>query len=245
MRDQTVVITGASRGIGASLARAFAAEGAFVFVNYRVRQRQAEEVSAAIAAAGGQCGLLPFDVREPAAVERAFDDVMSRRGGIDVLVNNAAVVADAAMALMNDDQWKMVIDTNLTGAFNCIRAVAPRMMQRKHGAIVNVASVAALRASPGQANYSAAKGGVINLTRTLAAELGPAGIRVNAVAPGLIHAGMGVRLNRDIAAEKTRWIPLGKFGEADDVANAVLFLASDRARYITGQVLVVDGGLSL
>jgi 3-oxoacyl-[acyl-carrier protein] reductase len=245
MKDKTVVVTGASRGIGAALARMFAKEGAFVFVNYRVKERQAGEVITAITADGGHAGLLPFDVRDPAAVERAFDTVMSQRGGIDVLVNNAAMVADGPLPLMNTDQWNMVIDTNLSGVFNCIRAVVPRMMQQKQGTIVNVASVAALRASPGQANYSAAKGGVVSLTRTLAAELGPAGIRVNAVVPGLINAGMGARLNRDIATERTRWIPLGKFGEARDVADAVLFLASDRAQYITGQVLAVDGGLSV
>jgi len=245
MKGKTVLITGASRGIGAALARRFAAGGAFVWINYRVRQREADGLAAEIAAGGGRAEPLAFDVREPPAVEKAVETVLGRCGRIDVLVNNAAVVADGPVAMLSDERWRTVIDTNLTGVFHCVRAVAPRMMQLKQGAIVNVASVAGVRASPGQANYSAAKGGVVSLTRTLSAELGPSGIRCNAVVPGLINAGMGARLNRDIAAERTRRIPLGKFGEAEDVAEAVLFLASDAARYITGQILAVDGGLSL
>ncbi len=245
MKDKTVIITGASRGIGASIAAGFAARGAFVFVNYRVKEKQARDVVETITAAGGHAELLPFDVRDPAQVEKAIDTVSATRERIDILVNNAAVVSDAPVLLMNDEQWARVIDTDLTGVFNVTRAVAARMMSRKQGVIVNVGSVAAMRASRGQANYSAAKGGVMSLTRALAAELAPAGIRVNAVVPGLIDAGMAARLDHDVAAEKVQWIPMGKLGEAGDVTEAVLFLASKRARYITGQALAVDGGLSL
>jgi 3-oxoacyl-[acyl-carrier protein] reductase len=245
MKDKTVIITGASRGIGASVAAGFAARGAFVFVNYRVREKQARDVVEAITAAGGHAELLPFDVRDPAQVEKAIDTVAARRERIDILVNNAAVVSDAPVLLMSDEQWARVIDTDLTGVFNVTRAVAARMMSRKQGVIVNVGSVAAVRASRGQANYSAAKGGVMSLTRALAAELAPAGIRVNAVVPGFIDAGIAARLDRDVAAEKVQWIPMGKLGEAGDVTEAVLFFASERARYITGQALAVDGGLSL
>ena len=166
-------------------------------------------------------------------------------GPLDVLVNNAAVVNDQAFAVMEREAWASVLSTNLTGTYHCCRAVVPSMMARGRGAIVNVVSIAGKRASPGQANYAASKGGVMGLTTTLAAEVARYGIRVNAVMPGLLGTGMGARLDHRVAERRLSEIPLGRFGEGEEVANVILFLASEDASYILGQVLSVDGGLSL
>ena len=241
-----VVVTGASRGLGRDIAIAFAAEGAHVGVGYRSRAEEAEATSAAIAASGGSAVALRFDVRDGEAVFTAFDAfARDGGGGIDVLVNNAAVAHDALFAAMGPPQWTEVLDANLTGTYHCCRAVLPHMLRRRGGAIVNVASVAGLRASPGQANYAASKGGILALTTTLAAELAPRGVRVNAVVPGLLRTGMGERLDRRHREQRAAGIPLGRMGEGAEVARAVMFLASDDASYIVGQHLVVDGGMSL
>jgi 3-oxoacyl-[acyl-carrier protein] reductase len=240
----SVLVTGASRGLGRAIAIAFAAEGARVGIAFRSRVADAQATLEAVTAAGGAGVLLPFDVRDQDAVEaavRAFADGQ----GLDVLVNNAAVLQDQLFALMGRQEWDEVIATNLTGTYQCCRAAVPHLLARRRGAIVNVASVAGLRASPGQANYAAAKGGIVSLTATLAAELAPRGIRVNAVVPGLLTTGMGARLDRRFAEQRRAAIPLGRFGEGEEVARAVLFLASDEAAYIVGQCLTVDGGLSL
>jgi 3-oxoacyl-[acyl-carrier protein] reductase len=244
MDGRTVVVTGASRGLGAAIARAFALAGAYVLINYRLKQSQAEALRADIAAAGGLAESLPFDVRDGGAAADALAGVVERRGGVDVLVNNAGVVSDNVFTLMEETQWRAVIDTNLHGVYNCTRAVVPDMVSRKAGTIINVASVAAVRPSPGQANYAASKGGVVSLTKTLAAELAPKGIRVNAIVPGLIQAGMTTRLNREIADVKRAMIPMRRFGTPEDISAAALFLGSDKAAYITGQTWVIDGGLT-
>ena len=241
-----VVVTGASRGLGRAIALAFAAEGARVGVGYRARQAEAEDSVARIADAGGDAVALRFDVRDAAAADEAIGGfARSGSGTLDVLVNNASIVHDGLFAMLSPSQWSEVVDVNLTGTYNCCHAALRHMMRLRRGAIVNVASVAGLRASPGQANYAAAKGGVLSLTATLAAELAPRGVRVNAVVPGMLSTGMGERLDRRVVEQRTAAIPLGRFGEGREVAMAVLFLASDDASYVVGQSLTVDGGMSL
>lgn len=251
-----VLVTGASRGLGRAAAVAFAAEGARVGIGYRSHETEARETLAMVEASGagrasgatdasGAVGvLLPFDVRDFAAVDAAVTE-FAAGGGLDVLVNSAAALRDGWAAMLAPADFQEVVNVNLTGTFHCCRAALRHMLVTKSGAIVNISSVAGLRASPGQISYAASKGGVASLTITAAAELAPRGIRVNAVVPGLLTTGMGRRLDRDVAEKRRAAIPLGRFGEGAEVARAVLFLASDEASYITGQSLVVDGGLSL
>lgn len=242
---QTVVVTGASRGLGRAIAVGFGGEGAWVAVLYRDRETEAAATLTQVRAAGGDGLCLRVDVTSDDAVAAALGAVVEQRGGIDALVNNAAVVRDERFALSTLDAWEETLQTNLLGAVRCSRLAARRMLERRAGSIVNVGSVAALRASPGQAAYGAAKAALLALTRTLAAELAPRGIRVNAVVPGLLDTGMGVRLDARIKNELVGHIPLGRVGTGDEVARAVLFLASEAASYIVGQALVVDGGVSL
>ncbi|MDI1477005.1 3-oxoacyl-ACP reductase FabG [Polyangium sp. y55x31] len=243
--DNTVIVTGASRGLGRSIATAFGAEGAFVFVGYRSREDEAKETLRAMEEAGGRGALLAMDVASAASMNAAVEQALAARGSIDVLVNNAGVAADELFPLMAEESWDEVMRVNAGGAFHGCRAVVRPMMAKRRGAIVNVASVAGQHASPGQSNYAASKGAILAFTRTLAAELAPRGIRVNAVVPGLLGTGMAKRLDKRIAEKARGQIPLGRFGTGDEVARAVLFLASEEASYVIGQALVVDGGLTL
>jgi 3-oxoacyl-[acyl-carrier protein] reductase len=240
-----VVVTGASRGLGRALAQAFADEGAHVIVGYRTQIAEADQTVAAIRAGGGAATAVGLDVREAASVERAFSTILAARGQIDVLVNNAGVSRDSLFPMMDEDAWNDVVQTNLMGTVRCCRAAVAGMWRRRAGAIVNVASVAAMSASPGLTSYASSKGGVLALTRSLAAELAPKGVRVNAVVPGLLATGMVTRLDARVVAERQQRIPIGRMGTAEEVARAVLFLASDDAAYVVGHALVVDGGLTL
>jgi 3-oxoacyl-[acyl-carrier protein] reductase len=243
--DKTVLVTGASRGLGRCIAVAFAREGAHVLVAFKSREREASETLAEIEREAGSGTLLCFDVADRESVGVAVERAIGERGALDVLVNCAAVARDNRFPLLSPEEWHEPIDVNLSGTFHCCRAVAPHMIAANGGVIVNVSSVAGLHASPGQASYSASKGGLLALTRTLAAELAAHGIRVNAVVPGLLDTGMAARLDRRLLDEKMRRIPLGRLGRGSEAADVVLFLASESATYLIGQAIVVDGGLTL
>lgn len=244
-QDQTVFVTGASRGLGRAIAVAFARERAFVVVGYRARASDAEETLAQVKAAGGDGCIEAFDVGDASSVDAAVQRVLEKRGRLDVVVNNAGIARDELFAMMRKESWAEVLRTNLDGTFNVCRAVTRPMMANKRGAIVNVASIAGQRASTGQVNYAASKGGVLALTHSLAAELAPKGIRVNAVVPGLCNVGMVEAVDRRVIEAKKAHIPIGRLGSADEVARVVTFLASEDAAYVIGQAIVVDGGLGL
>jgi len=236
------LVTGASRGIGAACARRLAASGWAVGVNYRTNEARARELVAAIERDGGRAIALPGDVSEQRDVEEMFARLEAAHGPVLVLVNNAGVTDDALAAQLRDEEWLRVIDTNLSGAFRTIRRALRPMMRARFGRIVNVASLSATRAIPGQANYAASKAGLIGLTMTIAVEVARRGITVNAVAPGLIETDMTRELLDDSVPAR---IPALRVGEVSEVASCVDFLVSSQAAYITGAVIPIDGGLSV
>lgn len=240
---KTALVTGASRGIGRAIALRLAAEGARVAINYAGNVKAAEEVKAAIEAAGGTAILCRADVADSAAVEAMVADVAKEFGAIDILVNNAGITRDTLLMRMKDEDFAKVLDTNLKGVFYCTKAVAKLMMKKRAGRIINMASVVGLVGNAGQTNYAAAKAGVIGFSKSAAKELASRGITVNAVAPGFIGTDMTADLPESVKKKALSDIPLGRAGQPEDVANAVLFLASDQASYITGQVVHVDGGM--
>ena len=241
--EKSALVTGASRGIGKAIALALAAKGYAVALNYAGNAAAADAVKAEIEAAGGKAFTIQGDVSKAEDVDRIFKTVKDEFGGLDVLVNNAGITRDGLLIRMKEENWDAVLDTDLKSTFLTTKAAAQMMMRKKKGAIVNIASVVGLMGNAGQANYAAAKAGVIGLTKATAKELAPRNVRVNAVAPGFIATDM-----TDVIPEKNKEmmlqsIPLGRMGQAEDVASAVCFLASDDASYITGQVLKVDGGM--
>jgi 3-oxoacyl-[acyl-carrier protein] reductase len=244
LKGQVAVVTGAARGIGRATAHQLAAAG------FRVAAWDRDDaglaaVRAEIEAAGGTCDTFRVDVSARPEVQHAVDKVLQAWGCLNVLINNAGITADARLENMSDEQFDRVIDTNLKGVFVCTQAVVPAMRTQGHGKIINAASTVGLHGNFGQTNYAAAKGGVIAMTKTWAKELGPAGITVNAVAPGFIETEMTATVPAKVLEAAQARTPLRRLGRPEDVAAVYAFLASPAAQYITGQVLVVDGGLSL
>lgn len=245
LEDRNALVTGASRGIGRATALALAASGANVVVNYLRAVDSAEQVADDIRRAGRQAVAVQADIRNPDDVARLAAVSREQFGHIDILVNNAGIVRDNLVTFMKDEEWTDVVDTNLKGAFYCTKLIGKDMVRRKAGRIVNVASDAGLLGDVMRANYSAAKAGLIGLTKAVAREFAGCGVNVNAVAPGIVETEMISGLRGSKRDRRLEQIPMARFGAADEVARVVVFLASDEAAYITGQVVCVDGGLRM
>lgn len=244
LEGRAALVTGASRGIGAAIALRLADEGANVLVNYAGRADAAAGIVRLITEAGGRAEALQGDVANAADGASLVAATVEKFGSIDVLVNNAGITRDGLIVRMSDDDWKSVIDTNLSGAFYTTRAAARVMMKARAGSIINIASVVGLTGNAGQVNYSAAKAGLIGMTKSVARELASRNVRANAIAPGFIDTEMTGALPEAVREAAQGLIAMGRFGSADDIASAVAFLASDDASYITGQVIAVDGGMT-
>lgn len=245
LKDRTAIVTGGSRGIGRAICIALAKAGANVVTCYAHGAAGAEETVALCKEFGVQAEAVQADVSKNEDVARLIEKVKTTYGSIDVLVNNAGVTRDNLIMKMNEDDFDQVIDTNLKGAFLCIQNISKILLKQKSGRIINISSVVGISGNAGQVNYSASKAGLIGLTKSVAKELGSRGITCNAVAPGFIETDMTAKLSDTIVDEMKKSIPLKSFGQVEDVANLVVFLASDEARYITGQVICVDGGMAL
>ncbi|MDD6397004.1 MAG: 3-oxoacyl-[acyl-carrier-protein] reductase [Anaerovibrio sp.] len=243
LEGKVALVTGGSRGIGRAIALKLAGEGAAVAINYAGNAKAAEEVKASIEAAGGKAMVVQADVSSAEAVDAMVEAVVNELGGIDILVNNAGITRDGLLMRMKEADWDAVINTNLKGVFYCTKAVSKLMMKKRSGRIVNMASVVGLTGNAGQANYAAAKSGVIGFSKSMAKELASRGITVNMVAPGYIETDMTAVLSDKVREAMISTVPLARAGQAEDVAGAVLFLVSDMASYITGQVINVDGGM--
>lgn len=245
LEGKTALVTGGARGIGRAISIALAKEGATVVINYNGSEERAKETAKAVEEAGGKAVVYRCNVADFQAVETMMKDIAAQCGSIDILVNNAGITDDSLIMKMKEEQFDRVIDTNLKGTFNTIRHAARTMLKQRSGKIINISSVSGVLGNAGQANYSASKAGVIGLTKTMARELASRGINVNAVAPGFVSTEMTDVLSDAVKDGVMSQIPLGKFGKPEQIADAVVFLASEKADYITGQVLSVDGGMAI
>jgi len=243
LAGKVAVVTGGSRGIGRAICLQFAEKGAKVVINYVSRSEAAEETKAQVEAMGGECVVVKFDVSKTSEVQEAFKAITAECGRIDILVCNAGVTRDGLLATMKEEAWDQVMAVNLKGAFNCIKAGCRPMMKQRWGRIVIITSVVGFAGNAGQANYSAAKAGLVGLTRSSAREFASRGITVNCVAPGYIDTDMTSELPEAVKEKILSEIPLGILGEPEDIAKAVTYLASDDARYVTGQAIHVNGGM--
>ncbi|RKD32888.1 3-oxoacyl-[acyl-carrier-protein] reductase [Lacrimispora algidixylanolytica] len=239
------VVTGASRGIGRAIACKLAMQGATVVVNYNGSEEKAQEAVKEIEAKGGKAEAIQCNVSDYESAGAFFESVIKKYGKLDILVNNAGITRDNLLMKMSEDEFDAVIHTNLKGVFNCMKHVSRQMIKQRGGRIINLSSVSGVLGNAGQANYCAAKAGVIGITKSFAREAASRGITVNAVAPGFIQTDMTEVLTDSVKAATLEQIPLKQFGTSEDIAEAVAFLASEQARYITGQVLCVDGGMAM
>jgi 3-oxoacyl-[acyl-carrier protein] reductase len=242
-KKKIALVTGASRGIGRAIAVSLAKQGAFVIVNYSSSPEAAQETLDTIRANGGDGELLKFSVQDSQAVEDAFDGIKSRHGQLDILVNNAGISRDGLVLRMKDEEWLATLAVNLNGAFFCSRAAARMMLKSKWGRIVNISSVVGEMGNAGQVPYVSSKAGLIGLTKSLAKELASRNVTVNAVTPGFIETDMTSALDDKLRQEHMKAIPLGRYGQAEEVAQLVAFLSSDASAYITGQIIGINGGM--
>ena len=245
MNESVALVTGGSRGIGRAICLELARQGAAVAVNYAGNEQAAQETVEACRALGVQAEAFRADVSDPAACEELISQVKERFGRLDILVNNAGVTRDGLLMTAKAEDFDRVLDTNLKGAYFCMKAAAKLMMRQRYGRIVNLSSVVGLRGNAGQTNYSASKAGLIGLTKSLAKELASRNVTVNAVAPGFIATDMTAALPEAVRTEMCKTIPEGRAGQPEDVANAVAFFAAEQSSYLTGQVLCVDGGMAM
>jgi 3-oxoacyl-[acyl-carrier protein] reductase len=245
LKNKTAIISGAARGIGRAIAIELAGEGANISFNYLKNTNDAIELENEIKNLGVQARSFQADIKEYAAVKSWVDETRELFGGIDIVINNAGVIKDRALALMEPGDWQEVINTNLDGTFNLTRAAIIAMIKQKSGVIVNITSISGITGMPRQTNYSASKAGIIGFTKALAKEVSPYNIRVNAVAPGFVETDMLKGLKDEYRSQILKQIPLGRLGRASEVAKTVKFLVSDDAGYITGHTVVIDGGMSI
>lgn len=245
LENKVALVTGAGRGIGRAIALRLAAEGAFVIVNYNGSRQKAQEAVEEIEKLGGKGTAYQCDISDNAACEAMIKDVIREYGHLDILVNNAGITRDNLVMKMSDEEFDAVYETNLKGVFHTIHHASRQFLKQRSGRIVNISSVSGIMGNAGQANYSAAKAGVIGLTKSVARELASRGITVNAVAPGMIETDMTQVLPESVKEQMLNQIPLNRIGKPDEIAAAVAFLASDEAAYITGQVIAVDGGMTM
>jgi 3-oxoacyl-[acyl-carrier protein] reductase len=244
LKDKIVIISGASRGIGRAVAIELAREGADISFNFRSSETEAKELEKEIQGLGVKAKGVQVNIKDYDAVKSWVDDTVGSFGGVDIIVNNAGITKDGALALMSPDNWKEVINTNLDGTFNLTKAAILIFMKQKSGNVINITSVSGMMGMARQTNYAASKSGIIGFSKSLAKEVAAYNIRVNAVAPGFIETDMVKDLNEAYVEEVMKQVPLGRMGRAEEVAKAVKFLASDDSKYITGQTIVIDGGLS-